>query len=136
MSTNIVVIRGNLTRDPEIRHTPSGVAVASFALAFNERRRDKVQETTVDVAHFFDCKAFGKTAELVGQHLAKGANCIVRGRLAQERWETKGGDKRSKVVILADGVDFVTRGGRDEMDQRPPEETVEKPKDDDENLPF
>ena len=77
------------------------MAIGNFSIAFNARRADGE-----DVAHFFDCKAFGKTAENLTKYFQKGSKVIVEGRLAQERWESKDGNARSKVVIVANMIHF------------------------------
>jgi single-strand DNA-binding protein len=148
MSTNTVVIRGNLCRDPEVKFLASGTEVGQFAIALNERRKDKVQGTVTEIAHFFDVKCFGQTANLVGEYLRKGSNCIVTGRLAQEKWQTKEGDNRSRVVIVAERVDFVTRAPKSEDEDQSPrmraedERQDEQPRrpvaapEDEENMPF
>ena len=101
---NKVIITGNLTRNIELRHFPSGVAVADFGFAVNEKFKkgnDWVQETS-----FFDIVAFGSTAEALQKYTGKGSSLLVEGRLKQETWE-KDGQKRSKVKIVADRVEFM-----------------------------
>lgn len=105
-SLNQVTLIGNLVRDVEVRYIASGMAVADISLAVNERvkRGDKWE----DEAHFFDVTVWGKQAELAAQYLAKGRQCAVTGRLAQDRWEDKeSGQKRSKVKIIASDVVFL-----------------------------
>lgn len=101
---NRVVLMGNLCRDPEMRYTSSGMAVASFGLAINRKSKDKKE---VD---FFDISAWDKTAELCNQYLEKGSGVLIEGRLKQERWEDDGGNKRSKIVVVASAVQFLSRG--------------------------
>ncbi len=96
---NNVIVVGNITRDPELRFTPGGMAVASFGLAWNRRRQDGEEETS-----FFDVTCFRNLAENVAESLTKGARVIVYGTLQQRSWETSDGDRRSKVEILADDV--------------------------------
>lgn len=88
---------GNLTRDPELRFSPTGTAVASLSVAVNRKRND-VEETS-----YFDVTAFGTLAEHVAE-LPKGCRVIVVGRLIQQQWQTKEGDKRSKVAVIADEI--------------------------------
>lgn len=99
---NTVVITGNLTRDPELRYTPGGSAVAEFGLAWNRRfQRDGEWE---EEPHYFDVTVWTDLAEHAAESLQRGARVTVTGRLAQESWETKDGEKRSKVKIVAEDV--------------------------------
>lgn len=102
---NRVILMGNLTRDPEVRFLDSGTAVASFGLAVN-RKWKKDGETKEEVS-FFDCEAWGKTAEICGEYLAKGRPVLVDGRLKQERWEDDGGNKRQKIKVVINEVQFL-----------------------------
>lgn len=106
MNINSVTLAGRLTRDPELKYTPSGTAVCEFSLAQNERRKDGE-----DRAHFFEVVAFGRTAETVAEHKRKGDLLVVEGRLQQDRWEAKDGGKRSKVGIVAHRAHFGPRAG-------------------------
>ena len=105
-SLNRVFLMGNLTRDPEVRFTPAGTAVADLALAVNERQKNQQGEWT-EVAHFFDVTVWGRTAELCGQYLAKGRPVMVEGRLQLDTWETKEGEKRNKVKVVGERVQFL-----------------------------
>jgi single-strand DNA-binding protein len=108
LQLNRLQLAGNLTRDPEIRFLANDKAVASFGLAINRRWKDangQAKEETV----FVDVTAWGRTAELVGQYLTKGAGAFVEGRLSLDSWEDKTtGQKRSKLVVVADSVQFTT----------------------------
>lgn len=108
-SINQVILMGNLTRDPELRTTPSGQNVCSFSLAVNRswQGQDGSQQDAVD---YFDVTAWGKLGELVNQYLAKGRKCLVQGRLSQRSWEQEG-QKRSKVEVVASDVTFLDGGG-------------------------
>jgi single-strand DNA-binding protein len=106
-SINHVVLVGNLTRNAELKYTNSGMAISTFSLAVNQRR--KKDEQWVDEAHFFDIEYFGKAAEAVNQYLVKGKQVGVEGSLRQDRWE-KDGQARSKVKITAFNVMLL--GGR------------------------
>ena len=97
-NNNITVV-GNITRDPELRFTPGGAAVANFGLAWN--RKDQNGE---DVASFFDVTCWRSLAENVAESLTKGARVIVTGRLEQRSWENQEGERRSKVEIVAEEV--------------------------------
>ncbi|TVQ62750.1 MAG: single-stranded DNA-binding protein [Phycisphaerales bacterium] len=103
---NRVFLMGNLTRDPELRHTPSSMAVANIGLAVNRRFRDSAgnnqEETT-----FVDCEAWGRTAEVMCQYLAKGRPVFVEGRLKLDQWQDKEGGNRSKLKVVIENFQFV-----------------------------
>ena len=109
---NRVFLMGNLTRDPEIRYTPSGMAVASFGLAINHRWKDKTSGEMREEVTFVDIDAWGRNAELAGQYLAKGRPLFVEGRLKLDSWEDKNtGQKRSKLKVVCERFQFLgTRG--------------------------
>jgi len=102
VSYNKVILIGNLTKDPEIRYTPSGTPVTSFRLAVNHRY--KQGEELKEEVCFIDVVVFGKQAEACGQYLGKGSSVIVDGRLQERRWETEDGQKRSKHEVVAQTV--------------------------------
>jgi single-strand DNA-binding protein len=106
MSLNSVNIMGNLTRDPELKYTPSGKAVCSLSIA-NNRVYSKDGEKTTDVS-FFDVEVWGATAENCSKYLSKGSGIIVEGRLKQDRWE-KDGKTQSRVRISAMNVHFMPK---------------------------
>ena len=108
--SNIVLLTGNLTRKPELAYTPKGVGVAHFGLASNRKYRsgDEVQE---DVT-FVDVTVFGSTAEAVAKYLDKGRKVLVEGRLRFHVWETELGQKRSKVDVVAERVNFLPQGNK------------------------
>jgi single-strand DNA-binding protein len=106
-SINHVVLVGNLTRNAELKYTNGGMAISTFSIAVNQRR--KKDEQWVDEAHFFDVEYFGKAAEAVNQYLVKGKQVGVEGSLRQDRWE-KDGQPRSKVKITASNLMLL--GGR------------------------
>lgn len=101
---NTVAVSGNLTRDPELRHTPSGTAIANLSVAVN-RSRKQDDGSYQDEVSFFDLTAFGNFAELISRKLRKADSVSVLGRLEQQRWETEDGSKRSKVVIIVQTID-------------------------------
>ncbi|HEV7299954.1 MAG TPA: single-stranded DNA-binding protein [Tepidisphaeraceae bacterium] len=110
-SYNKVLLMGNLTRDPQLRYTPSQMAVADFGIAVNEKFTTKSGEKREDVA-FIDITAWGKQAELINQYFTKGKPIFIEGRLKYETWDDKqGGGKRHKLTVTLDGFQFV--GGRD-----------------------
>ena len=108
--TNLIVLTGNLTRDPELRHTPSGVAVANVGLASN-RKYKQGDELKEDVC-FVDVTVFGSTAVAVAEHLVKGRKVLVEGRLRYHAWEADDGQKRSKVDVIANRVNFLPQAGK------------------------
>lgn len=103
---NRVQIVGNLTRDPELRYTPSGAAVTDFAVAINRKYRDESGNTKEDVT-FVELTAWGKLAEVVKQHLAKGRQVLVEGRLHLDQWTTKDGKPASRLKVVATGIQFL-----------------------------
>jgi single-strand DNA-binding protein len=113
MAANInrVVLVGNLTRDPELRHTPSGTAVCSLRLAVNTRRKDQTGQW-VEKPNYFDVTVWGQQGENCAQYLAKGRPVGVDGRLEWREWDGPDGQKRQAVEIIADSVQFL--GGRGE----------------------
>src|SRR5207247_7614821 len=106
---NRVVLVGNLTRDPELRHTPSGTPVCSLRLAVNTRRKDETGQW-VDKPNYFDITVWGQQGENCAQYLAKGRPVAIDGRLEWREWEAQDGSKRQAVEIVADSVQFL--GGR------------------------
>jgi single-strand DNA-binding protein len=114
MAANInrVVLVGNLTRDPELRHTPSGTAVCSLRLAVNTRRKDAATGEWTEKPNYFDVTVWGNQGENCAQYLAKGRPVAVDGRLEWREWEAQDGTKRQAVEIIADSVQFL--GGRGE----------------------
>jgi len=104
MPDNTVTVVGNVTRDPELRFTPSGQAVASFGLAVNRRWQNRSNQEWEEQTSFFDVKCWAQMAENVSESLARGSRVIVSGRLEQRSWETENGEKRSKIEIVADEV--------------------------------
>ena len=101
---NTVNIVGNVTRDPELRFTPSGQAVANFGVAVNRRWQNRQTQEWEEAVSFFDITCWGQLAENVAESVQKGTRVVVDGRLDQRSWETEQGDKRSKVEIVADEV--------------------------------
>lgn len=132
-SLNQVNLMGNLTRDPELRQTPSGQSVCSFSLALNRSYKDQSGEWQ-EATDYIDIVAWGPLAERVAQYLSRGRRCLVVGRLQSRSWE-QDGQKRSKVEVLANDVTFLDSrgsggdngGGTNSFDQRPPAEVSAKP---------
>ena len=105
-SLNYVVLAGNLTRDPMVRSTPSGTAVADLGLAVSDKYKNKAGEL-VETTCFVDIVAWGRQAEICQQYLHKGSPVLVEGRLQLDQWESKEGEKRSKLRVRADRVQFL-----------------------------
>lgn len=138
-SLNKVILLGNLTRNPELRYTPSGTPVSSFGLAVNRRYRQG--EEWKDEVCFVDIVTYGRQAETVGEYLSKGSLALVEGRLQWRSWESEDGQRRSKHEVVASNVQFMPRtrdegmgrassegpGGGEEMDLSVPE---------DDDIPF
>ena len=101
---NSVTLVGNITRDPELRFTPSGQATASFGLAVNRRWQNRQTQEWEEATSFFDVVCWREQAENASESLARGSRVIVTGRLEQRSWETPDGDKRSKVEVIADEI--------------------------------
>ena len=101
---NTVTIVGNLTREPELRFTPTGQATASFGVAVNRTWTDRASQERREQTSFFDVVCWGTLAENAATSLSRGTRVVVTGRLDQRTWETQEGDKRSKVEITADEI--------------------------------
>jgi len=104
---NRVVLVGNLTRDPELRHTPSGMAVCSLRLAVNTRRKDSATGEWTEKPNYFDITVWGNQGENCAQYLSKGRPVGVDGRLEWREWEAQDGTKRQAVEVIADTVQFL-----------------------------
>ncbi len=111
-NVNVVVITGNLTRDPELRHTGGGTAICKLRVAVNSRRKDGQSGEWVDKPNYFDVTVWGAQGENCANYLSKGRPVAVEGRLDWREWEAKdGGGKRQSVEIIANSVQFL--GSRD-----------------------
>jgi single-strand DNA-binding protein len=112
MAANInrVVLVGNLTRDPELRHTPGGTPVCSLRIAVNSRRRDESGQWS-DKPNYFSISVFGNQAESCAQYLAKGRPVAIDGRLDWREWQAQDGSKREAVEIVAESVQFLGSRG-------------------------
>lgn len=128
MSINSVSISGNLGRDPELRATRSGMQVLGFSMCVNGRVRRG--DSWEDKPNWVDVSIFGNRAEAVAKYLQKGSHVTVHGRLSQRTWETDDGQKRSKLEVIADDIDF--SGGAQQAAQ--PQQASEDFYDDD--IPF
>jgi single-strand DNA-binding protein len=137
---NKVMLIGNLTRDPELRYTPSGTAVADFGLAVNRKFKDQ-EETT-----FVDCVVWARQAEVLTEYMKKGRPIFIEGRLTYDQWEDRRtGDKRSKLKVTVENFQFLGSRGDDgggraaRSERRPPR--AQQPAEEeryelDEDIPF
>jgi len=140
-SYNRVIVLGNVTRDIELRYTPSGLAVTDLGMAVNDRV--KRNEEWVEEATFLDVALFGRTAEVASEFLSKGSPVLIEGRLKLDTWETDG-QKRSKLKVVGERLVMLGqgRGSRPETaTQRPPPPEQAKRAEhqsdhDDEDIPF
>ena len=118
---NKVILAGNLTRDPELRYTPTGTAVARLGLAINRNWKTETGESREETT-FVDIDAFGRQAETIAQYLKKGSPLLVEGRLKLDQWDDKStGQKRSRLGIVLEGFQFLgaPRGGDSAPMDRP-----------------
>lgn len=118
MSINSVCISGNLGRDPELRMTQSGMQVCQFSVCVNDRRKNQ-QGEWVDVPNWVDVTFFGNRAESISQYLSKGSLVFVSGRLHQNTWTNKDGNKRSKLEVIGEDIQF---GGGNRQSQQQPQQ--------------
>lgn len=130
---NMVFLMGNLTRDPELRYTPNGQAVASFAVATNRVWNDKDSGEKKDSVEFTDIVVWGKMAENVANYLKKGRRVHIIGRLQTRNWEAQDGSKKYKTEVVATDVTFLDKadGGSanyEGVDKEPQEEPSVKAK--------
>lgn len=110
---NKVILAGNMTRDPELRYTPKGTAIAKFGLAINRNWTSEDGQKREEVT-FVDVDAFGKQAEVIGQYLRKGRPVLVEGRLKLDQWDDKQtGQKRSRLGVVLESFSFLDSGNRD-----------------------
>lgn len=116
MSINSVSISGNLGRDPELRATRGGMQVLAFSMCVNSRV--KRGDEWADKPNWVDVSIFGRRAESLARYLAKGSHVTVHGRLSQHTWETDDGQRRSKLEVIADDIDF-SGGARTEAQGAP-----------------
>jgi single-strand DNA-binding protein len=119
---NKVILAGNLTRDPELRYTPKGTAIAKFGMAINRTWKSESGETKEEVT-FVDIDAFGRSAEVVGQYLKKGRPVLVEGRLKLDTWEDKNTHQKvSKLKVMMESFSFLDSrgdGGGGESSRKP-----------------
>jgi single-strand DNA-binding protein len=117
---NKVILAGNLTRDPELRYTPKGLAIAKIGLAINRTWKNEAGESKEEVT-FVDVDAFGRQAEVIAQYLKKGRPVLVEGRLKLDQWDDKQtGQKRSRLGVVLEGFQFMDSGNRGEAGSEAP----------------
>ena len=136
MSINRVVISGNLTRDPELRSTAGGMSVLNLGVGVNDRRKNQQTGDWEDYPNFIDCVMFGTRAEAIAQYLQKGTKVAIEGKLRYRTWESQQGEKRSKIEVAVDDIEFMSSrgegGGGGGAHNAPP--VVDIPADDE--IPF
>ena len=139
MSINRVNISGNLTRDPELRQTASGSAILNVGVAVNDRRKNQQTGEWEDVPNFVDCVMFGTRAEGIARYLAKGTKVAIEGKLRYSTWQAQDGSKRSKLEVIVDEIEFMSRAnGQQQAGTRKPAAAPAQPAADvyDEDIPF
>jgi len=118
---NKVILAGNITRDPQVRYTPNGTAVADFGVAINRQWKGQDGQTKEEVC-FIDVQAWSRTGEIITDHLGKGDPILIEGRLQMHSWQGQDGQKRTKHVVVVESFQFI--GRRSQTDQsgqpRPP----------------
>ncbi len=122
MSLNRVMLIGNVTKEIELKHTPSGASVANFGLAMNEKYTDK-QGQKQEKTEFVNIVAWGKTAELCSQYLNKGSQCYIEGSMQTRSYDDKDGNKKYVTEVVARSVQFL--GGKSNNDNQKPVEQKE-----------
>lgn len=133
-SVNKVILIGNLGKDPDLRYTPSGQAVATFSLATNDRYKDKDGQM-VERAEWHNIVVWGKQAESTKEYLKKGRQIFVEGRISYRTYDDREGNKRYITEVVAQRIQFL--GRREEAPETvPAEPDMEAPGTEEENLPF
>ncbi|MFC2062074.1 single-stranded DNA-binding protein [Elusimicrobiota bacterium] len=147
-NANLVVIMGNLTRDPDLRYTPQGRPIATLSLALNRRYKDRETGEYVEKTDFIPVSVWGTQAENCDKYLSKGRGVYVQGRLTQNKWENANGESRSRLEVVAENVQFLPSSrsadaGKVSKETDPQEEEVsqdesgsESEDSDDEEIPF
>lgn len=109
MAINKATITGNITRDPELRQTQGGTSVLTIGVAVNDRRKNQQTGEWEDYPNYIDCTIFGNRATGVAPHLQKGMKVAIEGKLNQSRWQAEDGTNRSKIGIIVDEIEFMSR---------------------------
>ena len=110
---NITILKGNLTRDPEINTLPSGDSVVNFSIAVNDYYNDKQTGQQKQITDYFDCKAYGSKADNINKFFNKGRPILIEGALKQEKWTDNNGQNRSKVIVRIKDWQFVDSKNND-----------------------
>lgn len=118
MSINRVLISGNLGGDAELRSTANGTCVLSFSVAVNDRQKDKATGEWVDYTNWISCTMFGQRAQSLSNYLSKGTKVAIEGKLRWSQWE-RDGQKRSKIEVIVDDLEFMSSRGSAPMDAAP-----------------
>lgn len=116
---NAITLAGNLTRDIELRSTSSGYTIGYLAIAVNDRVKNKQTGEYEEMPYFFDAKLLGTRAERLANYLTKGTRVTVQGKLTQERWEDKDGNRRSRNYVVVEELDFTARNGAGQQPGEP-----------------
>lgn len=134
MSINRVMITGNCTRDGELRRTSGGVAVLNISVAVNDRRKNPQTGEWEDYANYIDCTMFGTRAEKLAEYIKKGTKVAVDGKLHYSSWESKEGQKRSKLDVTVDSIEFMSKRDERQAERSEPVEDYANVYDSD--IPF
>lgn len=130
-SYNRVVLIGNLGRDPETRYAPNGDAITSFSVATSEAWKDKATGEKKEETTWHSVQAFGRTAEVAGEYLRKGAKCLVEGRYRSRKYTTKDGDERTVYEVICDRLVLLgsreASGGGGGEEERPMSQRAPSP---------
>lgn len=125
---NKVILAGNLTRDPELRYTPSGTAIAKMGIAVNRKWKDSQSNEMREEVTFIDVDAFGKQAETIGQYLKKGRPILIEGRLKLDQWDDKKTqEKRSRLGVVLESFSFLDSGNGGGQSQAQPQASTLPP---------
>ena len=128
---NKVILVGNLTKDPQVRYTPGGTAIAEFGLAVNRQWKTPEGESKEEVC-FIDVNAWGRIGEVISEYKSKGDPILIEGRLQMQSWQGQDGQKRTKHIVVVEGFQFLNRrqgaggGGPDQGGNRPPRQQQEQ----------
>ncbi len=125
---NKVILVGNLTRDVELKYTPSGTAIAKFGLATNRTYKDSMSGENKQEVMFIDITVFGRSAEVANQYLKKGKKVLIEGRLVLDQWVDASGNKRSKHSIVAEKVQFMDNKNQNSGQEYGYQSSVSAPK--------
>ena len=126
---NKVFLMGNMTRDPELRYTPSGTAVCEFSIAVNRNWKSGDGEMREETC-FVDCTMWGRRGEVVAEYFSKGKPIFIEGRLQLDQWESREGEKRSKLKVVAESFEFLAgrgEGGDQSGGARPSRQRADRP---------